>query len=63
MKLFESAENSTTCKTCKFRERWECGGKVMQYCGVRQSGRTENGLLKISTKNPSCYLYQIESEK
>lgn len=47
-----------TCKTCKHRERWECGGSVFQYCGARGSNRTANGKLKIKCKTPACGLYK-----
>lgn len=47
-----------TCNTCKHRERHECNSKVFQYCGVRKSNRTDNGLLKIKCKTPACPLYQ-----
>lgn len=29
-----------------------------QYCGVRSSNRTENGLLKIRCKDIACSLYE-----
>lgn len=45
------------CKTCKHRQPWACGGRNIQYCGVRKSKRTTNGLLKIKTTNPACELY------
>ena len=47
-----------TCLTCDHRERHQCGGSIIQYCGVRKSNRTENGLLKIKCKTPSCHLYK-----
>ena len=47
-----------TCKTCEHRQRWECNSKVFQYCGVRKSNRTENGLLKIKCKDAACPLYK-----
>lgn len=60
--LFDTTPNKSkstkTCKTCKHRERWECGSKIIQYCGIRKSNRTANGLLKIKAKNPSCYMYE-----
>lgn len=62
MELFEiesrKKEITTTCKTCKHREKWECGSKIIQYCGVRKSNRTENGLLKIKCKDAACPLYE-----
>ena len=46
------------CKTCKHRERWECGSKIIQYCSKRRSKRTTNGLLKIKANNVACLLYE-----
>jgi len=47
-----------TCKNCEHRQRWECNSKVFQYCGVRKSNRTNNGLLKIKCKDASCSLFE-----
>ena len=63
MKLFElepieSTNNGLTCNTCEHRQRWKCNSKVFQYCGVRKSNRTSNGLLKIKCKNPACRQYE-----
>jgi hypothetical protein len=63
MELFKEDINSQinigkTCLTCEFRERWQCGGKVIQYCGLRKSKRTENGKLKIKVTTPSCGAYK-----
>lgn len=55
--LFElppKKENYKTCLTCEHRQRWQCGGSIIQYCGIRKSNRTENGLLKIKCKTPAC---------
>ena len=61
--LFEIEEQvpntTTTCKDCEHRQRWECNSKVFQYCGVRKSNRTSNGLLKIKCKDASCPLFEI----
>lgn len=46
------------CRTCKHRQPWECGARVIQYCGVRKSNRTYNGLLKIKVTNPACMAYE-----
>ena len=53
----EMFEPVVYCRTCAHRERWQCGGRVIQYCGVRKSKRTYNGLLKIKVTNPACELY------
>lgn len=50
----ETMPNENTCKDCEHRQRWECNSKVFQYCGVRKSNRTNNGLLKIKCKTPAC---------
>lgn len=43
-----------TCLNCQHRERHQCGGSVIQYCGIRSSNRTYNGQLKIKCKTPAC---------
>jgi hypothetical protein len=43
-----------TCLNCEHRERHQCGGSIIQYCGVRKSNRTYNGQLKIKCKTPAC---------
>jgi hypothetical protein len=50
--------NGKTCLTCIFRERHQCGGSIIQYCGVRKSNRTINKQLKIKCKTPACHLYK-----
>jgi hypothetical protein len=64
--LFDFPENKNdnsaklaTCNTCEHRQRWQCNSKVFQYCGVRKSNRTTNGLLKIKCKDLACPLYKI----
>lgn len=49
------------CRTCKHRERGARGDSIIQYCGVRKSGRTFNGLMKIKVTNPACVAYKSES--
>lgn len=56
-------ERKETCKTCIHRQRWECNSKVFQYCAVRKSKRTQNGLLKIKCKQAACDLYKIKKSK
>lgn len=49
---------SVTCKSCMHRQRWRPGSQaVFQYCAVRKSARTHNGLLKIKCKTPACQHY------
>jgi hypothetical protein len=61
-KLFEIEEqvpkSKNTCNTCEHRQRWECNSKVFQYCGIRKSNRTNNGLLKIKCKDAACPLFE-----
>ena len=57
--FFEDLQvNKNTCKDCEHRQRHQCGGSVIQYCGVRSSNRTENGLLKIKCKTPACHKFK-----
>lgn len=56
------AEKGLTCRTCEHRERWQCGGSVIQYCGVRKSRRTDNGLLKIKVTMPACPVYKEQQK-
>ncbi len=60
IETIKQVESKTTCLTCEYRERWQCGGSIIQYCGVRTSNRTENGKLKIKCKNKSCNQYKKE---
>lgn len=63
----ESTENvkiiQKTCRTCAHRERWQCGGSVIQYCGRIHSNRTDNGFKKIKVTNPACILYSEKNVK
>lgn len=54
----EQSISGKTCRTCRYRERWHCDSKVIQYCGKRYSNRTHNGLLKIKVTRPACGLYK-----
>ena len=59
----ENPNEGKTCRTCANRQRWCLGPvRVGQYCGVRHSGRTHNGLLKVKVTNSACYKYK-EDEK
>lgn len=51
-----------TCRTCAHRERRQYGGSIIQYCGVRKSNRTYNGLLKIKVTNKACLAYEEEQK-
>nr|DAM55287.1 MAG TPA: hypothetical protein [Caudoviricetes sp.] len=56
-------ENGYTCRHCNHRQRWECGGSIIQYCGVRRSNRTENGLLHIKVTNKACYMFELSDKQ
>jgi len=64
-KLFEIEQQipeiKNTCMDCEHRQRWECNSKVFQYCGIRKSNRTNNGLLKIKCKDDACLLFEIKN--
>jgi len=47
-----------TCNSCEHRQRHQCNSKVFQYCGIRKSNRTNNGLLKIKCKTIACPFYK-----
>lgn len=55
-------KEALTCRNCEHRERWQMGGRVIQYCGARRSSRTLNGLRKIKVTDKACALYK-EDEK
>lgn len=59
-KLFDQPHplDKVTCFTCEHRQRHQCNSVVIQYCGVRKSNRTDNGLLKIKCKTKACSLYE-----
>lgn len=61
--LFNDAARTVTCRSCDNRQRWQCGGRVIQYCGVRKSNRTENGLAKIKVTDPACDQYKSVKPK
>lgn len=46
-----------TCKDCYYRERWQYGSKIIQYCSKIKSNRTSNGQKKIKCKNTACGLF------
>jgi hypothetical protein len=50
------------CKDCKHSQRWRCGSKIIWYCGIRKSNRTQNKLLKIKANQEQCYLFEKEEE-
>jgi hypothetical protein len=47
-----------TCRHCEHRQRWQCNSKVIQYCGVSKSNRTDNGLLKIKVTDAACFQFK-----
>jgi len=52
--------NQNTCKQCNHRDGYEYGSKIIQYCAVRKSSRTQNGQLKIFCKNKACNLFEFD---
>ena len=62
--LFAVPENKNTCRQCEHAQRWGFAehDKKFYYCGVRTSGRTQNGLLKIKLKNQACGMFKKEVE-
>ena len=61
LEIFSDTQNVTqneTCLTCSHRERHECGMSIIQYCGIRKSNRTKNGLLIIRCKDAACAAYK-----
>lgn len=52
-----------TCRVCINRQRTQCNSKVFQYCKVRKSKRTANGLLKIKCKDVACNLFKSEEDE
>lgn len=44
-------------KARKHRQRWQCGGRIIQYCGKQKSNRTFNKLKKIKATDPACFSY------
>lgn len=39
---------------CAYRQRWSVGNRTIQYCAIRASNRTFNGLLKVKVGDPAC---------
>jgi hypothetical protein len=62
IELPDPDKSKKTCRSCEHRQRWQCGGSVIQYCAVRKSKRTDNGLLKIKVTDAACPLYKKEKE-
>ena len=56
--LFKLQQENKTCRSCKNRQRWQCGGSIIQYCGIRESNRTFNKLMKIKCTRKACALYE-----
>jgi len=62
--LFELPEaiKHETCRTCKHRERHQFGNTIIQYCGIRKSNRTDNGMLKIKCKMMACLGFEDKNK-
>jgi len=48
-----------TCRTCIYRERWQLGGTIIQYCAILTNYRTVNGKKKITCKTKACRHYKF----
>ncbi|MFT7155267.1 MAG: hypothetical protein ACI8Q1_000268 [Parvicella sp.] len=59
----QSQLKGKTCRMCIHRQPWEAGSKVIQYCGLRKSNRTQNGLLKIRAKDAACASFKGEEKE
>jgi hypothetical protein len=55
--------NTNTCRHCVHRQRWQCGGSIIQYCGKQKSNRTDNGLKKIKVTDKACILFETEASQ
>ena len=51
------------CRTCANRLSIEYrSGKRFQYCSIKRSRRTSNGLLKIKAGDTACESYKLETK-
>jgi hypothetical protein len=59
-RLADSAKPQRTekCGQCARIQKWERGSQFFFYCGIKKSGRTANGLLKVKCGNPACGLFE-----
>jgi hypothetical protein len=46
------------CNQCKHGQGHICGSKIIWYCWLRKSNRTDNGLLKIKARMEGCELFE-----
>jgi hypothetical protein len=56
-KLFEvevKKPRVETCNMCEHRRPIQYGSKTIQYCGIKRSRMTSNGLLKIKCNYEAC---------
>lgn len=55
-----AAHDGHTCRECDNRQRWQAdhANTIQQYCAVRRSKRTRNGLLKIKCNQAACCLFK-----
>lgn len=49
-----AAMDGKTCRKCDHRFDY---GRGHFYCSVRNSGRTNNGYLRVRSDNPACILF------
>lgn len=53
---------SLTCATCVHIQKWECGGRVLRYCGKLKDRSTHNGLKRIRVKDAACTQHEPRSQ-
>lgn len=61
----ETPVREERCRDCvhiQHRRNW-WGGLLGSYCGIKKSGRTENGLLKIKGKDIACSDFESARRK
>jgi len=51
------------CKHCINSERHQCGSKIIWYCGVIKSNRTNIGKKKIKANDEQCWYFVEEYQE
>ncbi len=54
-------DKKKTCRYCEHRQRWKRRSKVVQYCGITSSNRTNNELKKIKV-TMTCSKFKPEDK-
>ena len=64
--LLDRLEKETRyCRTCKHHKRFELNGhsiKVVQYCDLQLSNRSNSGYKTIKVTNMACGFYEPKEE-